>query len=368
MDRIMDTQNLSPDVKRCYYAFLGRGMYNIRELDNWQGFLYIKGQANTGKSTLYTFVSSFYNEEDVGVLANNVEEKFGASMLKDKFLVVADDLGEKFTLDQQVFQNMVSGNKVSLPQKNKDAHEVTWRIPVFCSGNILPGYKDNSGSFSRRLFIISYTQVVRHVDTTLADKLSTEVAAAICKCNRMYKNMVRRLEFAQAQGQTFWDAIPKEFTIERNNAAQCSNVLVHFLQSGKLAYGPRLYMPWEHFCTALQNHCASHGMDRPRMVPTFYDGTFASMNLRLAPSCALPYPRHETQIMKPDKWIGGCDLTTADALVRYTPRDPAGPAAAAAATAVRPLNADAPRTAPKRTRPASPRAPSGQPPAARPRI
>ena len=115
VDFIMDTQKLSVDVKRTYCAMLGRSLYDLGEMDNWQVLLFIKGQAETGKSTLLKFVASFYCSADVGILASNIEDKFGASMLANKFVVIGDDLQEDFQLNQQLFNNFATGNDVSLP-------------------------------------------------------------------------------------------------------------------------------------------------------------------------------------------------------------------------------------------------------------
>ena len=122
-----------------------------------------QGLGDTGKSTLLKFVSTFYNPEDVGVLADNIEEKFGASMLAGKFIVIGDDLGEKFSMNQQLFQNMASGNFVSMPKKGDDAVVAEWVTQFLLSGNELPDYKDKSGSFSRRLIIIHYSKHPRRI-------------------------------------------------------------------------------------------------------------------------------------------------------------------------------------------------------------
>jgi hypothetical protein len=317
MDHIMDTQRLSHDVKRCYFSMLGRSIYDLNEMDNWQVFLFIKGQAETGKSTLLKFVGSFYNSEDIGILSNNIEEKFGASMIADKFVVVGDDLGENFTLDQQLFQNICSGNEVSLPQKNKRALVIKWITQLLLSGNVLPDYKDNSGSFSRRLLIIHYAVPVQRVDPTIPRRLEREVGAAIIKCNRAYRHMVRRLEHLLNRPENplpFWDAIPEEFKTQKRNVMQCANAFMSFLNSGHLVFGHDLYMPWDMWLNQLMTYCHSNGIQKPKAIPSQYEGAFAIMNLERQNRKKYFYPRKNGREML-GNWIVGCDLTSAEALV-----------------------------------------------------
>lgn len=318
MSLIMNTQELNEDVKRMYFAMLGRSIYDLGEFDNWQTFLFVKGAAETGKSTLLKFVASFYNTEDVGVLSNNIESTFGPSMIAEKFVVVGDDLGENFTLDQQLFQNMSSGNDVSLPIKGKGAMVLKWTTQLLLSGNVLPDYKDNSGSFSRRLIIIHYAKPVRHVDPTIPERLKSEMGAAIIKCNRAYRNTVRRLKYLLERDEnplTFWDAIPEEFRIQKNNVMQIANPIMSFLRAGSLVFGPSLYMPKQVFLQQLMTHCYNHGIPKPKFQPAQYDGSFLIMELRMENAKkSRKYPRGDLEKNVMDSWIIGCDSMSAETL------------------------------------------------------
>lgn len=324
VDLIMNTQNLSEDVKRTYRGMLGRALYNLGEMDNWQVLLYVKGQAETGKSTLLKFVSSFYNAEDVGILASNIEATFGASMLTDKFLVVGDDLQEDLQLNQQLFNNFATGQDVSLPVKNGDAKVIKWVTQLLLSGNVIPGYKDNAGSFSRRLIIVHYAIPVAHVDPTLPDKLNAEVAAAIVKFNRSYLNMIRRIKYmahrpaAEGGSRQFWDAIPEEFRVQKRNLMQSSNSFMSFFHSGQLAYGPTLYMPRALFTSTFMTYCSNNNVTRPRFQPTTYEGPFKIMSLRMTTKSTQRYPRNKDGRDITDQWVLGCDLSTGEVLSAAT--------------------------------------------------
>jgi hypothetical protein len=320
MTHIMNTQELSPDVKRVYFSMLGRALYDLGEMDNWQVFLFIKGQAETGKSTLLQFVSSFYNPEDIGVLSNNIESTFGASMIANRFIVIGDDLGESLTLDQQLFQNMSSGGEVSLPRKNDSALVLKWVTQLLLSGNVIPDYKDNSGSYSRRLLIVYYPKPVRHVDPTIPIRLKTEIAAAIVKCNRCYLNMTRRFNYLLnlKEPVTFWDAVPEEFRTQKRNVMQCANAFMSFFSSGILVFGPSLYMSKSMFVNQLMNHCSNNGIPRPKFQPTQYEGAFAIMALDLTKiKQKKRYPRTHGEFIN-EMWINGCDMATSEAVANAT--------------------------------------------------
>ena len=84
LDKIFNDQKLPPRVQHRFLALLGRMFYEVGELDDWQVMLFIKGLAGTGKSTLLKLLERCYANEDVGVVSNNMEAKFGLAPLVDK--------------------------------------------------------------------------------------------------------------------------------------------------------------------------------------------------------------------------------------------------------------------------------------------
>ena len=76
-DSILVYQRLGPHVRTFMYAFLGRLLHPLQELDNWQVIFFIKGVAQSGKSTIGNVAKWFYKPEDVAVLSSNIEAKFG---------------------------------------------------------------------------------------------------------------------------------------------------------------------------------------------------------------------------------------------------------------------------------------------------
>lgn len=52
-EQVLNKQELSAEVKRFFYAFMGRWYYAIKAKDNWQVVPFFKGMAGTGKSTMF---------------------------------------------------------------------------------------------------------------------------------------------------------------------------------------------------------------------------------------------------------------------------------------------------------------------------
>jgi hypothetical protein len=78
MQRVLEYQRLEDDVSKWIYVFMGRLCFDVNEIDGWQVIPFLKGIARSGKSTLITKVCrKFYEIEDVSVLSNNIEKKFG---------------------------------------------------------------------------------------------------------------------------------------------------------------------------------------------------------------------------------------------------------------------------------------------------
>jgi len=186
-DQILHYQQFDTEVCNWAYVMGGRLCYDVGELDSWQIIPFFKGIAGSGKSTLLTKVfEKFYEKEDVGTLANNIERKFGLSAIKDSFMFVAPEIKADLALEQAEFQSIVSGESVSVAVKNKTASSMVWKVPGVLAGNEVPNWQDNSGSVLRRILAWNFTKQVREADPHLDKKLEKEMPLILLKCVRGY--------------------------------------------------------------------------------------------------------------------------------------------------------------------------------------
>lgn len=306
MEEVFDTQHLSPDVRRWTYALLGRLLYNVHELDDWQVFPFLKGLAGTGKSSILNFIRMIYERHDVGTISNMIETQFGLGQIAGKFIAIADDVRSSFRMDQSDFQNMASGNATLVAVKNKDPFVVEpWTTPVLYSGNESPGFHDNSGSYGRRMAVIAFLYTVTRPDGSLPQRLADEMGAFIAKANMQYRNMIRR------HGQRgIWTILPEEFKIQRAELTAASNALIGLFASGLITKGANLYMPLKSLRDACMMHAQRNGLQRPQWGGEYYRGPITSEGLLISPKTQRKkYPRHlDDRVV--DFYVYGCDLTS----------------------------------------------------------
>lgn len=238
IDKILDLQFSHEkdykNISRWFYILLGRLLYRVGQMDDWQVIAFMKGLAGTGKGTACKTVQRFYAPEDVGVLGNDAEKTFGLSAIYDKLLFVAPEIKEDISLPQASFQSMISGEEVSVPIKHKTAESITWEVPGILAGNEVPNWTDNSGSIARRLIIFAFNKKVPRSksDPNLSRKITENIPNILRKCNLAYLDAVNN--FCK---KNIWDILPKYFRLRQDELSEHTNELKKFLKSPGIVYG-----------------------------------------------------------------------------------------------------------------------------------
>jgi hypothetical protein len=133
-----------------------------------------------------------YHKSQIGVISNNMEEKFGLANVVDKHFGICYEVKDDMTLDQADFQCMVSGEDIMVAVKGQTGRSVLWKQHLlFLGNNYARTWLDNSGSISRRMAIIDFFQMVLGVDPNLLQKLDLEMPALILKFNLAYRSKVQ---------------------------------------------------------------------------------------------------------------------------------------------------------------------------------
>ena len=276
-DSIFSHQQIPDSVMQWIYAFTGRLIYDIDELDGWQIILFVQGQAGTGKSTYANNVcKELYEEEDVGIMSNNIQTKFGLSDLVDKLIYVAPEIKRDFSIEQGEFQSIVSGEKITINVKFKQSRFENWKAPGVLAGNECPDFIDNAGSIQRRIVTVRFTQKVKNGDLQLGKKLKREMGALIAKCNMAYR------EVAMKYGRdNIWTVLPQYFTETQQELARSTNPLIHFLLSELVTLDSTKYIPEKVFVQAFNDHCKENNYVKHRFNPDFYMGPFAQYGIKV---------------------------------------------------------------------------------------
>lgn len=189
----------------------------------------------------------FFDAQDVGVLSNNIERKFGISGLADKYMWVAPEVKNDLGLEQAEFQSMVSGEDVSVAAKFQVARSQRWTAPGIMAGNEVPGFSDNGGSMGRRMVVVEFGRTVVDGDMKLGEKLEAELPRILLKVNRAY------LEKSGRYGSVnIWTALPPYFHRLRDQFSQTTNSLEAFLASDGVRVHRDAYCPSQEFFAALK--------------------------------------------------------------------------------------------------------------------
>jgi hypothetical protein len=271
---IMDYQEFPEEVCRWMYVLaIGRFLYEVGELDDWQVLAYLLGKAKTGKSTICAGVcKGIFDSQDVGTLSNNGEKKFGLSALCNKLAFVAPEVKENCSLEQAEFQSMISGEVVSIAEKFKTARTMKWTVPSVWAGNQVPGYSDNSGSISRRLVVFEFVNTVLHANTQLGKLLKAEIPLLIQKGNMAYLEAVRN-----HGTKDLWDGVlPKYFKETSASVQSQTNSLVAFLDSSYVGFGNHSEASVQHemFIDAFNSFSRLNNMVKVKWVKPYYATVF----------------------------------------------------------------------------------------------
>ena len=276
LDSIAIFQQWSHDVIDVLYMLLGRMLYDVNEMDGWQVMPFLRGAAGSGKSTLaLNVVRQFYMPADVGLLSNNVEKKFGLSGLVHSLIFLAPEVRSDLAIEQAEWQSIVSGEMVQVAVKNKTASSVEWRAPGLMAGNEVPCFADSQGSVARRLIVFDFTvPVVTGADMRLGDKLGTELAAILVKCNRAY------LEASQRFGhESIWNNVPAYFIETRSSLTAAVNSLEAFMTSGDVVLGADQYCIFQSFKASLKVFEQNNNYKHQRFTSDFFATSFATRGI-----------------------------------------------------------------------------------------
>lgn len=302
------------EIMKWAYVMLGRMIYYVNELDQWQVMPFFKGKAGTGKGTICTKVlKEFYEIDDVGILSNDGEKTFGLSGFYNKLIFIAPEIKGDISLSQATFQSMVSGEDVVVPIKHKKPLEIEWNVPGAMAGNQNPDYNDNSGSMARRMIIFEFSKKVdkKSKDPSLGKKIKNEIPYIIKKCNLAYLDSVSKYG-----KKDIWSVLPSYFTETQEEMSQDMNPIQALLSSDQVEFGQDKYVFEKVFKEKLNIFCSVNNYPKQRYNKDLYDMPFAIMSEKLGydiivKSDRKSYPRNSMK-RRNGKFIIGFDFKEDD--------------------------------------------------------
>jgi len=299
-----------PGVIFWFFVSVGRWMYDVGT-DGWQYMAFHKGLGGTGKSTfLMQVLGNIYPSHMCGCISNQVEKGFGLQPLLHTLSWFAVDVDGNCCLARTDLQSMITGETVSVARKNLVAQVVPhWKSPGMMAGNELPGYKDKSGSISRRFLVFEWMVSVQDPDTQLEFSLAREVPLIIIKANRAYK--VARDRYGKS-GIWSKGVLPKYFIETQKNLKSTTNSLSAALNSDLFTLSPgdrSVYMPTTNLRQMYMAYCQEFNIRPETWKNEFFANTLLVHGLSVTARCRKPYPRNSTGgVVMNTTFVMGCDV------------------------------------------------------------
>lgn len=233
IQKILEDQRLDPLTIACFYFAVGRLLFEVGEADNYQFAIFVKGYANTGKSSLLQAIQKLWEPDDVGIIRNKGQEDFQGASLFNRYAALAFDVTEKFNLDQSLLQSMITGEGITLNVKGKnDVILPKWIVPIVFSGNKVPLFSDNAGAISRRFLIFAFYNKINSVLGGLLEQiLRTEIGPFLVKsamCYEWGRNYFRETVMTS-------DKLPAHFSENSKKMRYVTSPLLSFLKTEKAA-------------------------------------------------------------------------------------------------------------------------------------
>jgi len=298
--KILDYQEFPEEVQMWLCIFMGRNGYNIGDMDTWQAVMYLLGQANSGKSTILTkILSKWYDEEDVGIISNNIDTKFGIKPHAKRFMVLAPEIKDNFKMEQTDWQMVVEGGRNTYSEKYKNDETITWKSHMSMGGNQLPRYKNNSESVSRRTVVWNFWKKVFETDTELDKKLLDEIPYIMKMCISGY---IWAVETYGKKG--IWNVLPKYFHENKEEMEQTTNSLQNFLSSGKVTLDKEVYIPEKMFKQAFNDHCRENNLPKEQFTSDYYSGIFTNNGIKIKKRTRKLYPINSDQYIHGTYFVG----------------------------------------------------------------
>ena len=305
---LLDYQEFTEEIQTWLCIFMGRMAFNIGELDNWQCLLYLLGQAGTGKSTiLMKILQKWYDEEDVGVISNNIDTKYGIKPHANKMMVLAPEISENFKMEQTDWQLLVEGGRNTYSEKYKSDETIEWKLHMTMGGNKMMRYKNNSESVSRRTAVINFWKKVVNTDTELDKKLLKELPIIMKLCVKGYYSAINKYG-----KRGIWNILPKYFHENKEEMEQTTNALQNFLKSGKVVFDKKYYVPMKIFQQAFNDHCRENNLPREQFTKDFYGAIFVNNNIKIIASGTHEYPPNSGVMLKRTTFLKGIDIPSED--------------------------------------------------------
>ena len=243
--------------------------------------LYFKGLAGTGKSTLINFILKIYVMANSTTFSNDAQKTFAFQNLsKNTYLWAAPEVKLDFAIDQAVFQQLVSQERLSVQAKYMAAKDAIINAIGFLAGNVLPlGWQDYSGSVMRRLFLLNFFFSPKKTDNNLMDRLlNEEFPFIIRKIACAYRYAV---VMTNAEGLWSTKLLTHEIWKQHNSIYSMMNPVKGFIEETDFKFNESYWTPLEIIIEQFKTYCEGKNISRKQWTVDLYDQVFRDYKLKV---------------------------------------------------------------------------------------
>lgn len=231
LDSILDYQNLSPDVKNWIYILLGRLLYPVALFDDWELVLFLFGEPGCGKSRILSIIGHIVGIKNVGAITAGNTLDYILGDLRNKQLILIDEVKNDLAITASMFQSMASGAVMSSYTKYQNLIVGTWKPPMAMAGNDkLPYQDEGTDSVVRRLALVEFLYTYVHKEGTepinLEAELIKETPKILRKINEAYLDTAHRYK-----GHQIRNYMPQYFKDVLNVYSTTNNILAEAMKT-----------------------------------------------------------------------------------------------------------------------------------------
>jgi len=164
--------------------------YSLSGLTSFQGFLFLAGEGNNGKSVFVKVISTLIGKYAASMQSESLmlQNKSAKDASEDLVRLLgirfasAQEVSEGKFFDENLIKKMTGGDTITARNLYESSIEFTPNLKLVISGNHKPIVKGTDNGFWRRMHLIPFNAKIDKPDAHLTEKLFNEMSGILNWC------------------------------------------------------------------------------------------------------------------------------------------------------------------------------------------